>query len=158
MIMRLLARISAASIALISLTAAAFAAEAQAVEVEIVQSGIYELERGSAEGPILIKSTTVIPAELGSEFGFEFNVRGTEPGRPVELTLVTEFPSQGLYEMETQKIVFRDERTFRSGSELRGYHGYILDSPSELVLGTWTFKILYRDELLATQSFVLVLP
>ena len=155
--MRLNARISAASIAFSSLTGAAFAAEAQAVEVEIVQSGIYELERGSAEGPILIKSTTVIPAELGSEFGFEFNVRGAEAGRPAELTLVTEFPSQGLYEMETQKIVFRDERTFRS-SELRGYHGYILDSPSELVLGTWTFKILYRDELLATQSFVLVPP
>ncbi len=99
------------------------------MEVEIVQSGIYELERGSAEGPILIASTTVIPAELGSEFGFEFNVRGTEAGRPVELTLVTEFPSQGLYEMETQKIVFRDERTFRSVSELRGYHGYTLELP-----------------------------
>ena len=79
--MRLLARISTASIALISLTAAALAAEAQAVEVEIVQSGIYELERGSAEGPILIKSTTVIPAELGSEFGFEFNVRSIPESR-----------------------------------------------------------------------------
>ena len=156
--MRPLARISAASIALISLTAGACAAEARALEIEIVQSGIYELERGSAEGPILIASTTVIPAELGSEFGLEFTVRGTEASRPVELTLVTEFPSQGLYEMETQKIVFRDERTFRSASELHGYHVYTLDFPSELVLGTWTFKILYRDELLATQRFVLVLP
>lgn len=156
--MRLLARIRAASIALISVTAATFAAEAQAVEIEIVQSGIYELERGSAEGPILFASTTVIPAELGSEFGFEFNVRGTEAGRPVELTLVTEFPSRGLYELETNKIVFRNERTFRAVSELRGYQGYRLDSATELVLGTWTFKILYRDQLLATQSFVLVAP
>jgi hypothetical protein len=156
--MRLLARIRAAPIALISVTAATFVAEAHAVEIEIVQSGIYEQERGSAEGPILLASTTVIPAELGNEFGFEFNVRGTEAGGPVELTLVTEFPSQGLYEMETQKIVFRNERTFLSVNELRGYHGYTLDSPSELVLGTWTFKILYRDQLLATQSFVLVLP
>ena len=156
--MPLLARISAASIALISLTAAALAAEALAVEIEIVQRGIYELERGSAEGPILRASTTVIPAELGNEFGFEFNVRGIEAGRPVELTLVTEFPSRGLYELETNKIVFRDERTFHSVRELRGYQGYTLDSPTELVLGTWTFKILYRDQLLATQSFVLVPP
>ena len=76
----------------------------------------------------------------------------------MELTLVTEFPSQGLYELETQKTLFRDERSFRSLSELRGYQGYRLDSPSELVLGTWTFKILYGDQLLATQSFVLVSP
>ena len=146
------------TVASIALATATFAAEAQAVEIKIVQSGIYELERGSDKGPTLLASTTVIPAELGNEFGFEFNVRGTEVGLPVELTLVTEFPSQGLYELETQKIVFRDERTFRSMSELRGYQGYALDSPSELVLGTWTFKILYRDQLLATQSFELVLP
>lgn len=43
------------------------------------------------------------------------------------------FPSQGLYELETQKIVFRDERTFRSVSELRGYRGYTLDSPPSVV-------------------------
>lgn len=151
-------QIAVASIALLPLSAAAFASEAQALEIEIVRSGIYELERGSSEGPTLLALTTVIPAELGNEFGFEFNVRGTDAGLPVELTLVTEFPSRGLYEPETKKIVFRDERTFRSVSELRGYQGYKLDSPSELVLGTWTFKILYRDQLLATQSFVLVPP
>ena len=149
---------SLASFALVLLTAAASAAEAQALEVEIVQSGIYELERGSANGPILLASTTTIPAKLGNEFGFEFNVRGAEAGFPVELTLVTEFPPQGLYELETQKTVLRDERNFRSVSDLRGYQGYRLDSPSELVLGTWSFKILYGDQLLATQSFVLVLP
>ena len=155
----LLARqIGVASIALILPTAAMSAAEAPTVEIEIVQSGIYELESGSANGPTLLASTTVIPAELGNEFGFEFNVQGTEAGLPVELTLVTEFPSQGLYELETQKTLFRDERSFRSLSELRGYQGYRLDSPSELVLGTWTFKILYGDQLLATQSFVLVSP
>lgn len=56
------------------------AGSAQAVEIEIVQRGIYELERRSAERPTLLASTTVIPAELGNEFGFEFNVRGTEAG------------------------------------------------------------------------------
>jgi hypothetical protein len=151
-------KLSAASIAFILLTGTAFAAEPQAVEIEIVHSGIYQLERGSANGPTLLASTTVIPAQIGNEFGFEFNLRGTEAGLPVELTLVTEFPSQGLYEVETQKTLLRDERTFRSMSELRGYQGYALDTPSELVLGTWTFKILYGDQLLATQSFELVSP
>ena len=151
-------KISVASFALVLLTGAMFAAEAQALEVEIVQSGIYQLERGSANGPTLLASTTTIPAQLGNEFGFEFNVRGTEAGSPVELTLVTEFPPQGLYELETQKTVLRDERNFRSLSDLRGYQGYRLDSPSELVPGTWTFKIFYGDQLLATQTFVLVSP
>ena len=151
-------KVNLASLALVLLAAAMLPAEALALEVEIVQSGIYELERGNANRPTLLASTTTIPAELGKEFGFEFNVRGTEPGFPVELTLVTEFPSQGLYEFETQKTLLGDQRNFRSMSDLRGYQGYRLDSPSELVLGTWIFKIFYGDQLLATQSFVLVSP
>ena len=151
-------KVSIASFALVLLATAPLAAEAQPLELEIVQSGIYELEPGSANRPTLLASTTTIPAELGREFGFEFNVRGTEPGVPVELTLVTEFPPQGLYGLETQKTLLRDERNFRSMSDFRGYQGYRLDSPSELVLGTWTFKIFYGDQLLAAQSFVLVSP
>jgi len=155
------------------LTTSAFAAQAQELTIEIVKRGIYDngarnraegiaprsgLGRHSESTPALLESTTVIPAELGREFGFEFNSLGMEAGNVLELTLVTEFPAQGIYDPETDKTIYRDERTIRSASGLRGYQGYVLDAPSEVVPGIWTFKIMYRDQLLASQSFTLVSP
>lgn len=139
--------------------------------IEIVESGIYAAESEShpdlsdSEGsrhldgpPALLKSTTTIPAELGREFGFIFKPVDMQEGIILDLTLVTEFPSEGLFDPATQQTVYRDERDFRSAMGLSGYQGYKLDSPHELVPGTWTFKILHGGELLASQSFTLVAP
>ena len=129
------------------------------LQIEVVQRGIYDSRSDKTrEAPELIASTTIVPAAVGTEFGFEFDARGADGAEPVELKLITEFPSQGIYDPETQKTVFSDERTFRPVKGFRSYRGYSLDSSSELVLGTWTFKIVYRDRVLATQSFVLVSP
>lgn len=141
-------------------------------QIEIVDRGIYRVERSSSQNeyspetgvdqwsagrPILLESTTTIPAQLGKEFGFEFKPSGIQ-FQALDLTLVTEFPSQGLYDHETQTTMYRDERSLESIAGQSQYQGYNLDAPSELVPGIWTFKIMHHGQVLAAQSFTLVIP
>ena len=161
---------AAIGIFLLSTSAFAIGEETgQPGRIEIVERGIYAVDSDASDlasgasghlngPPALLESTTVVPAQLGREFGFVFRAVDLEAGTVLDLTLVTEFPSDGLYDPETKQTVYRDERPFRSAMGLGGYQGYKLDSHHELVLGIWTFKILYRGALLASQSFTLVAP
>lgn len=160
----------AIALAVLLSTGSAFAGEATQPRVDIVGHGIYTVAsdgemhaseyasgriHNSSQEPVLVKSTTDVPAKLGTEFGFEFQASGGAPGRKLELKLVTEFPAAGLHDPEAKQPVHHEEHLFKATVGLTNYQGYRLDLPWEAVPGKWTFELWYQDKKLASQTFTL---
>jgi hypothetical protein len=106
-----------------------------------------------ARGPKFIEHTDRVPAKLGAEFGFTFQVTGLGEQRSVELRKVVKHPSmknaKGVNEVEYATNITVPVRN----GEARFGAGYKLERAEELKPGTWTFEIFYRDQKLLSQSF-----
>jgi hypothetical protein len=146
-------------------------AQAPQVErIDVVEYGIYTTTTESAQaapdapggtikhtGNIRHAATTrVVPAQLGVEFGFRFNVVGTPAGAKVPLHVLAYFPPPGLNDTENKKQFNQAgyDRTDAIGPG--GYLSYTFDHDWELVPGVWTLQIWNDGRMLVEQKFTVV--
>lgn len=148
------------------------AAQAQTVSrIEISNAGIYrhgQLKSEAAPGtptgtfgvvqnPVLVERTTRIPAQVGANFGFNFEVIGEPTNAPITLRYVTRFPAGGMRNPKTGKVhdAAEADRPAIIGGTIR-YRGFNFGEDWEAVPGTWVFEFWYEGKMIASQSFEVV--
>jgi hypothetical protein len=144
----------------------------QVDRIEIVETGIYGVETtkltpssdtaagylGTVDDIKLMKSTTTIPAEQGTNFGVRYKIVGVPKGAGVEIRLVTKLPTQGLHNPKTGEITFRNDLMVERTIGDVHFRGYSLRNNWEAVPGVWTFEFWYKDQKLAEQKFNVTMP
>jgi hypothetical protein len=144
------------------------AANAQVLQrIDITEYGTYTLETaksaaapGTASGAIdevsavdLVQSTTVVPAQIGTAFGFRYKLVGT-PKATVTLKNVTHVPEPGMHNPQTGNVTLTD--TFFQERKIAGeyYRLFHFTEPWEIVPGLWTLEIWDGDRSLVSQGFL----
>jgi hypothetical protein len=136
--------------------------------IEFKEHGIYTVDRKieGRDGVGINKAAALnlrhaatlrtIPAQMGTTFGFEYNLVGTPNDGTVELREIVIFPRGGVVPPGLSTPITRDEFTLEARIGETGYAGYTFEDSFELVTGTWTFEIWYGDRKLGSQSFKVV--
>ena len=153
---------------LLLLTAGTVHAQTPQVErLDITEFGVYTLDREvkgrDARGINLGAGTNVrhretkrtIPAQIGTTFGFRYEVMGKPHAAPIELRQVVIFPSPGLTPSfsSSSRSIIRDEFLLQTRIGETSYASYTLEDAFELVPGDWVLEIWQGNRKLATQSF-----
>jgi Domain of unknown function (DUF3859) len=138
--------------------------------VEIVEKGIFIIEgktkvedralsagfRYLASSIKKVEETTIVPGKLGIHFGFRYKIIGEPVGASALLRFILRYPQPGIRNPSTHQISTSGEFTeTRTIGDIH-YRGFGFDSPSEVVLGRWTFEIWYEDQKLTEQAFTVV--
>ena len=150
------------------------AAQAQQIQsIEIKDVGIYDVEkRGTVDAPgvpiahhrniagatKLIRRTNIIPATIGTNFGFRYSIVGDPIGAPVSLRMAGQFPLGGGRDQTTGQILKGWEFVFPGTLGSESYYSYTLEQDWELIPGNWTLEIWQGNRKLAEQSFTVVKP
>jgi len=139
--------------------------------IDITEYGVYTMETekttaapGTASGTIeevsgidLVGATTVVPAQLGTAFGFRYKLIG-QPKATVSLKNVTRVPAPGMRNPQTGNVtltdVFFQERKIVS----EYYRLFRFTEPWEIVPGLWTFEIWDGERQLVSQGFLVQEP
>lgn len=170
-------QIAATNIALLAtlLTGICCAAQAQPIAVEqvdVLASGIYELDivrrerkddaafatTNTIARARLVRRTSTVPLRRCVSFGFEYVIRGGPSGAQVPMRMITRFPSPGPRNPQTAMSVQATETlVVRSIGRLHT-RAYTLEQDWELVPGVWTLEIWSGDRKLAALSFELQPP
>ena len=96
-----------------------------------------------------------VPAQIGTSFGFRYNVVGKPDGAPVNLRKIVIFPAPGLQPSPSSKRVPQAEFTVQTKIGQTNFELYTLEENFELVGGTWVIEMWHGNRKLATQSFIL---
>ena len=149
---------------------AANAQPAQVERIDVVEFGIYTLDRKvdsvnaagikqSATTNIrLAAQTRIIPLQKNVSFGYRYKIVGKPKGAPVELRRVTIFPSPGVRPPSSSKLIERSERMLKRSIGETGHTSYMLEDDFELVPGTWTLEIYVGQRKLVSQAFTVTKP
>jgi hypothetical protein len=106
------------------------------------------------ESYLHLETTRMIVARLGARFGFRYTTIGN--GAP--LKMVWTFPPPGLIGRDPQKPVRREVVQLPAVSNGSSALIMSLESPSDLVPGTWTIEIWSGNRKLAEEKFEIVMP
>ncbi|MCG6857294.1 MAG: DUF3859 domain-containing protein [Salaquimonas sp.] len=137
--------------------------------VDVVDAGIYRVDTGaeSAEpgtptGEVtavvkatLLEATDTVPARLGTEFGFRYEVVGKPAGEAVMLDFVITYPDKGLHDPASGRTLHESRYSKAKPIASTEYFGYGLENDWEAVPGTWTFEIWQDGVKFAGRSFTL---
>jgi hypothetical protein len=146
----------------------AYAQMSQIDRIEVVEYGIYTVDRAVQGRDALGINQAVasnvrhaatmrtIPAQIGTTFGFRYKVVGKPYDAPVDLRKVVIFPRRGLIPSASAKPVTQDEFPLHTRVGQTSYVSYTLEDSFELVPGIWVFEIWQGNRKLATQSFNVV--
>ncbi len=133
---------------------------ARVTEVGIYQAQVLTAETNAAGVKLqgidefkLLRSTTNVPARLGTRFGFRYEIIGTPTNAPIMLTMVGKHPP--IKSPKTGKLETTDTYRLRSWIG-KTYTSNSLDEQSDLVPGQWTFEVWYEGRKLCEQSFQVV--
>ena len=159
-------------VVLIGLLGAGAAHAAQTLQrVEIFQSGIYEVNKRLAPAVppdevvqrldtsdfTHLRTTRMIPAQIGTEFCFRFRTVGDLAVR-TPLRIVINFPPSGLIGRASRMSIESEER---ETSILAGFPGiwcWGFDDPLDIALGEWRIELWSSNRKLAEQTFTVVMP
>ena len=109
---------------------------------------------GTETGWHFVADGTDVSASVGTRFGIEFHVDGTPAGEPVTLYMALSFPPQGLRNPNTGAMLHGTRIAFPNVKiGALSLLGYGFDNAWEIVPGTWTEQIWYKDRMLAERSF-----
>jgi hypothetical protein len=142
------------------------------VTLQITSSGIYTAvtdSRVAAPDSIVgtrafvssiraLRETSVVKAELGTRFGFQFEVSGPRPGTVVKLRARQTFPPGGLTNSQTRRHATFDEREIQCVVGAACLNGRHLSEQWELVPGKWTFDVFVNDNVVLRREFEVVAP
>jgi HEAT repeat protein len=138
--------------------------------IEGAETSMGSLAVANKESVRLIDKTTRIPAEIGRHFGIGHVIHGEPHNARVKYTIkvftpgLKKPPDPGPQLYSPQDVRIPKEQSSTTTQNLEQWSSYAnLNKPAydffvfehewELVPGTWTFQVWYRDEMLAEQSF-----
>jgi hypothetical protein len=139
--------------------------------IEIFQWGIYEVNRRVAPSVPTeeveqrlntsdfthIRTTRVIPAQIGTEFCFRFRTIGDLAAR-APLRIVTTFPPSGLRGRVSRRPIESEERDLVVLAGFPGIWCWAFDDPDDIALGAWRVELWAGSRKLAEQTFTVVAP
>lgn len=96
-----------------------------------------------------LNETTNVPAKIGTRFGYSYQTSGMLSNHKVKIKKVFKHPQFKGQKGFTRKSHYT---TDDSGS-FEAMIGYGFDEPFELVPGTWTLEIWFKNKLLISKSF-----
>jgi hypothetical protein len=156
------------ALVLLVLTAAGDARAQQVDRLEIVEWGLFRLDRdGKVPAPRgatgettlvrnirLEQATTTVPALLGMKFGLRLKVVGSPPGATVDLRTVFRLPTRGITNPRTGRTYFSTE--FDMGATIGDvtYRGYQFDYDWEVEPGPWVLEVWHDGRKLAEKTFM----
>lgn len=153
-----------------SLTPPAYAADVSAVVIThygtIQDKGVDRTVKapGTISGRVtlmkdarLVEQTDRIPATMGTQFGVFYNVIGEPEGAKVPLTIKFTTPGLRGPGAKEPRYVEQWEATSEIGEKVSWTY-YAFEHEWELVPGTWTIELYYKDRKLAEQSFEVYKP
>jgi lipoprotein NlpI len=136
--------------------------------IEILEYGQYEIGTspaapGAPDAPgglavSLVRSTEIIPAEVGSRFGFRFRIEGAPQGAPVKISVVVIFPEPGM-QIPGKSTITPDLRYhFKTAVGETAYFSYLLEHFWQVMQGPWSFELWCQGRRLAQKTFTLEEP
>lgn len=159
-------------VVLIGLVGAGAAHAAQSLQrIEIFQYGLYEVNKRTAPAVppdeveqrldtsdfTHLRTTRMIPAQIGTEFCFRFRIVGDLAVR-TPLRIVTTFPPSGIIGRVSRMPIESEER---DTSILAGFPGiwcWGFDDPLDIALGEWRIELFSGNRKLAEQTFTVLMP
>jgi hypothetical protein len=136
------------------------------VRAQVLDSGIYRLEHSAglveqstvsseylqpAQTAVLLSSTNVIPATVGTTFGFRFVLQGEPQDGPIDVEIVVRHPAFVKPDGTVTEDVDRVPWQYSLGKEV-GYT-YTFDREWEAAAGEWSFEIWHSGQKLAACDF-----
>lgn len=109
-----------------------------------------------ASGAELEQATDAIPARIGANFGFEYQISGLPRDRAVPLELIARHPPMRGADGSTRT---ESKGTMPIRTSTGGYHNvflYRFDAPSDLAPGAWTLQVAVGGRVLAERAFQIV--
>jgi hypothetical protein len=157
-------------IALLLTSGAAYTQTPQIERIRSTEYGIYTVDReiqgrdalginkAAASNVRHAATLRTIPAEIGTTFGFRYEVMGKPHAAPIELRQVVIFPSPGLTPSfsSSSRSIIRDEFLLQTRIGETSYAFYTLEDAFELVPGDWVFEIWQGNRRLAMQVFKVI--
>jgi hypothetical protein len=157
-------------IALLLTSGAAYTQTPQIERIRSTEYGIYTVDReiqgrdalginkAAASNVRHAATLRTIPAEIGTTFGFRYEVMGKPHAAPIELRQVVIFPSPGLTPSfsSSSRSIIRDEFLLQTRIGETSYAFYTLEDAFELVPGNWVFEIWQGNRRLAMQVFKVI--
>jgi hypothetical protein len=105
----------------------------------------------------LSKSTSTIPAKLGTSFGIVADINGEQDGRETVVTVVWIYPEPGIKNPEGGAAKRRDQYDDqRRIGETGAKFYWALNAEYVLVPGKWTVELWQSDRKLASKTFTLI--
>jgi Domain of unknown function (DUF3859) len=149
---------------------AAYAQTPQIERIRFTEYGIYTVDReiqgrdalriNKAAASNVRHAATLrnIPAQIGTTFGFRYEVMCKPHAAPVELRQVVIFPSPGLTPSfsSSSRSIIQDEFLLQTRIGETSYAFYTLEDAFELVPGSWVFEIWQGNRRLAMQVFKVI--
>jgi hypothetical protein len=157
-------------IALLLTSGAAYTQTPQIERIRSTEYGIYTVDReiqgrdalgiNKAAASNVRHAATLrnIPAQIGTTFGFRYEVMCKPHAAPVELRQVVIFPSPGLTPSfsSSSRSIIQDEFLLQTRIGETSYAFYTLEDAFELVPGSWVFEIWQGNRRLAMQVFKVI--
>jgi hypothetical protein len=152
-------------IAFLLTNSAAYAQTPQVERIRVAEFGIYTVDRdiqgrdalginrAAASNVRHAATLRTVPAQIGTTFGFRYQVIGKPHAAPVELRQMVTFPSSGIVSPFSSERILQDEFVLQTRIGETSYASYTLEDSFELVPGEWVFEIWQGNRKLATQTF-----
>jgi hypothetical protein len=145
--------------------------KSQGERIRIISCGIYSVDRipgvskvspkavtrltyFSRTPPTLVKMTDIVPAKIGTSFGFKLSIRDIGVQEEVALTIKLSHPP--MKEPGSVDTITTQELEGVADYFRPFVFAYGFDRDWELVPGKWTFQVYCRGLLLAEKSFTVV--
>ena len=122
--------------------------------------GYYEMRSGADKMlPFFVGENRTIKAEVGTVFGYIFQLTGYTGTRLVPIVSVTKHPPM-TKKGETQARTITEEKTFFKpiNGVMKWPFLYRFDTVEELVPGEWSLAVYYDTQLIAEHTFTVVAP
>jgi hypothetical protein len=107
--------------------------------------------------PVLIRSTTRIPAKIGTWFGILYRVRVPAGAGEIVLSHVTRSPGlhlpDGTVKRSEERKATIGIKGSRSANTFASFMGFGFTEPYELVPGTWTLEVRFKGSVVCRQQF-----
>lgn len=134
--------------------------------VSVFERGIYRASGGgspiavSSFGSVtkvrdvsLVQSTTTIFARKSLRFGLRYVIAGSPSGAPVDIRLVTRFPTGGVLDPVAGTRHYASEYNIRGAIGVPAYREFMFDQSWEIVAGEWVFEFWQAGRNIGSQRF-----
>lgn len=125
------------------------------IDAFILDSGVADHNKILSSNFRLVEFTNQIQAQLGTQFGLRYLVRGEPEGSPVDIGVVVDHPP--LFNPKSGETYLFSRTTFTPALGKPAHVVWSFDQGWTLCPGRWIIRLEYQGRLLAKQEFTVSL-